>query len=636
MQTRQCNNLTIINQHWLCNRYYLTLNDLEVNPKNHLKEQLQQLIPNVFQDGLLNINLLKEALNEKDIANENSVFGLYWNGKNQAKATAYEQLLDKTLLPVKAKSLNFDQAQNVIIEGDNLQVLKLLTKAYFNQVDVIYIDPPYNTGNDFVYNDDFKQDSYEYKIANNLIDAQGLKTTTNQKTEGRFHTNWLNMIYPRLVLARKLLKDDGVIFISIDDNEQVRLKLICDEIFGEHNFITNFIWEKTHHSNKNSDGKKIFKNCEYVLCYVKNKKFLFLFNEGLKNNFEDAPLKNNTNIKRKYIFGPNSVYFKKKNQWNQVPLTIDFRSRWSQERIDQEIKDGTTFIIKNEKLDMIRAIYHKNKSGYQICSQLLNRSKLYFEKYKNKTTEHGTKQLKDLKINIFDYPKPKELLKYLLEIKQNKNALVLDFFAGSGTTAQAVMELNQEDGGTRQYILVQLPEPIANNPAFQTICDVTRQRVERAITKYNYDDAGFKYFQLGPTNFDVWKVQSDDDLANFQTQLKLFENADANANVNYEAILYELMLKYGLQLDYQITAQTINHHQFWADALYDHLFFLKPQPVDEILAIVKTVIAKKTNQIAVDLFIAETYFYGRQADELKINLCEQIKQSGLKVHLWVV
>ena len=618
------------------------MNDLGINPKNHLKEQLQQLIPNVFQDGLLNINLLKEALNEKDIANENSVFGLYWNGKNKAKAKAYEQLLDKTLLPAREKSLNFDQAQNVIVEGDNLQVLKLLTKAYFNQVDVIYIDPPYNTGNDFVYNDDFKQDSYEYKIANNLIDAQGLKTTTNQKTEGRFHTNWLNMIYPRLELARKLLKDDGVIFISIDDNEQARLKLICDDIFGEQNFISTLVRETKTGGGR--FGKELIqKDFDFILCYSKNTLKIKEFNK-MKSDWDD------------YKFTDKMGKFALKHPLDggggQQNYKFDITIKNQQYRPRQNknwsfSKSRIDFMIKNDFLVPKKngVVYIKNYREWMISDEN-NEYKIVKKEEgiswsstkfinKNYNNANGSKDIQALNLkDYFSYPKPVVLVKSLLSMIKNKNALVLDFFAGSGTTAQAVMELNQEDGGNRRYILVQLPEPIANNPAFQTICDVTRQRVERAITKYNYDDAGFKYFQLGPTNFDVWKVQSDDDLANFQTQLKLFENADANAN--YEAILYELMLKYGLQLDYQITAQTINHHQFWADALYDHLFFLKPQPVDEILAIVKTIIAKKTNQIAVDLFIAEAYFYGKQADELKINLCEQIKQSGLKVHLWVV
>ena len=208
----------------------------------------------------------------------------------------------------------------------------------------------------------------------------------------------------------------------------------------------------------------------------------------------------------------------------------------------------------------------------------------------------------------------------------------LDFFAGSGTTAQAVMALNQEDGGTRQYILVQLPEPIVDNPEFQTICDVTRQRVERAITKYNYDDAGFKYFQLGPTNFDVWKVQSDDDLANFQTQLKLFENADANANVNYEAILYELMLKCGLKLNQKVMSKTLHDHQYWIDDVVDYLFFLKPQCIDGVLDIIKTHTSKDK---LTTIFISESYFKSANGDEMKINLCEAIKQLGHNVKLWI-
>ena len=609
---------------WLNNKHYQTLKDLENNPNDKIK-QLKEIFPDIFQDGVLNFELLKQHLGQSENIAESNVFGLYWNGKNKASINSRMPLNSKTLKPLRDQSLNFDEAQNIIIEGDNLEALKILQKAYFNQVDVIYIDPPYNTGNDFVYDDDYSQSTQDYKEENNLVDEKGLKTTTNQKTTGRFHTNWLNMIYSRLILARSLLKDDGVIFISIDDNEQAKLKLICDEIFGEDNFITNFIWERTYHSNKNSDGKKVFKNCDYILSFSKNKNKLKYFNEGLKTNFEDAPLKNNSNTKREYIFPINSIFFKKTNSWNEKDIKINFKSRWNQEKINSEILFGTKFIIKNDNYENIRALYSPEKSGYSLCSQLLNTSSLYVQKYFNSTTEKGTKELEKLNINSFDYPKPKELLKYLLNLNLNRNALILDFFAGSGTTGQAVMELNQEDDGNRKYILVQLPEKVEDDSEFKTICDITKARIERSIVKYQYNDKGFKYFKVVPTNFQLWQATTQDDSQIIEKQLDLFSQS-INEQNDYEAILYELMLKSGMRLDWEIKSRIISDHQFWIDEQIDNLFFLKPQNLEQVLETIKQVLKEKTNDSNTKVYINEAYFQGQAGDQNKLNLWEQIKQ----------
>ena len=660
------------------NYHYLTLDDLNQNSNYQLYQQLKQLIPQAFQDNILNLQSLKQALGIKAKFEEQNVFGLYWNGKNQARAIVNQPINDKTLLPVRAKSLNFDQAQNVIVEGDNLQVLKLLTKAYFNQVDVIYIDPPYNTGNDFVYNDDFKQDSYEYKIANNLIDDQGLKTTTNQKTEGRFHTNWLNMIYPRLELARKLLKDDGVIFISIDDNEQARLKLICDEIFGEQNFISTLIWIRN--PGGESDNSYIANTKDFILVYAKQIGNFKINEIKSEKNILDFITSENGIWKKGSMLeksGENDRLIDRKNlgyvvYYNEESKSVVVSHDYDKSLVDINLSKETKIYNFNSNLisqgfiPIIPRIIKNTYGCWRISDkkflELFAEDSLIFDKRKDgsfkifekikytienpytlqkpkdiisfTTNSKGTNEMKKLfSLNPFSKPKPCDLISYLINLNSNKNALVLDFFAGSGTTAQAVMALNQEDSGTRRYILVQLPEPIANNPEFQTICDVTRQRVERAIIKYNYDDAGFKYFQLGPTNFDVWKVQSDDSPANFKTQLELFETPpNLNANVNYEAILYELMLKYGLKLNQKVMSKTLHDHQYWIDDVVDYLFFLKPQCIDGVLDIIKTHTSKDK---LTTIFISESYFKSANGDEMKINLCEAIKQLGHNVKLWI-
>ena len=636
----------------LDNGNYLTLKNLESDPQSQLYKQLEQLMPAAFQNGTLNLELLKNVLGLNQSNEINNIFGLYWHDKHKVSSLANQSINNKTLLPVRAKSLNFDQAQNVIIEGDNLQVLKLLTKAYFNQVDVIYIDPPYNTGNDFVYNDDFKQDSYEYKIANNLIDAQGLKTTTNQKSDGRFHTNWLNMIYPRLVLARKLLKDDGVIFISIDDNEQARLKLICDEIFGEHNFITTFIWQKKN-SGSSDDAKHIKKLTEYILMYAKNETSLNvqkMFRDLEKGNYKEidshvekrgkyslnqldrASLTWSSKLDYEITIGDITYYpgGVTKEQWIQRKTNHavkDWRWRWSKSKLEWGLANDF-IVVKNNK------IYTKQYQLVNNENQPIIRQSPYANLILNKDISgtSGTEELKQLfdNLKIFDHPKPIDLIKYLVNLHPNKNALVLDFFAGSGSTAHGVMDLNQQDGGKRQYILVQWPE-LVDNSQFANICEITSERIRHAVTKYNYDDAGFKYFQLGPTNFDVWKITTDAEITTFKKQLNLFESHSYKLEVNHEAILYELMLKYGLKLDWKIKSQTINNHQFWIDEFQQYLFFLRPQPVTEIVDIIKI-----TMQSAGQVFISESYFGGPNGDEIKINLCETIKQFNLKINLWIV
>ena len=441
----------------LDNYHYLTLDDLNQNSNYQLYQQLKQLIPQAFQDNILNLQSLKQALGIKAKFEEHNVFGLYWNGKNQAKAIVNQPINDKTLLPVREKSLNFDQATNVIIEGDNLHVLKLLTKAYFNQIDVIYIDPPYNTGNDFVYNDDFKQDSYEYKVANNLIDAQGLKTTTNQKSDGRFHTNWLNMIYPRLVLARKLLKDDGVIFISIDDNEHARLKLICDEIFGESNFIANIIFNKTSQGTTLSNGFK--KTHEFVLCYKKSDEFILTM-EKIENDskfiYQDEVSKytitNKLNSINSFLItnknrGYTIYYNEKKNdvliryEYNKETLVYDenfdellvnkgyipirpglrkgkqtcwnwaekrFLKDWKQEIVFKKEKNGNLFPYHKNRFNGIKnpvtiQTFDTRKDGAGILNELFGEI-------------------------LFNYSKPVSLLKWILKRHSNKNSCEFRFF----------------------------------------------------------------------------------------------------------------------------------------------------------------------------------------------------------------
>ena len=633
------------------NEDYLTLKDLDNEENDQVYSYLKKLIPNIFQDGILNFELLKQHLGQSENIAESNVFGLYWNGKNKANINSRMPLNWKTLKPLRDQSLNFDEAQNIIIEGDNLEALKILQKAYFNQVDVIYIDPPYNTGNDFVYDDDYSQSVQDYKKINNLVDEKGLKTTTNQKTSGRFHTNWLNMIYPRLILARSLLKDDGVIFISIDDNEQARLKLICDEIFGEDNFIASIIWRKKN-TGGGSDKITIEIETEYILVYAK---------------FKDRLLINSKPIESwKYLY--QDEYYQSRGKYNITDLdrVCSASSFKYQETLDYEIlaPDGTWFKNHRNILKSKSYAYTLGKELFDFCNQngfiefkknQQGHWKAYRKSYelvtidrKNKkivqrtdgnsynniidqgniTTSSGKRELiKLLDDKDFSFPKPTDLIKHLVNLHRNKNALVLDFFAGSATTGQAVMKLNQEDGGNRQYILIQLDEPISSsyNSNFKTICEMARARIERSIGKYQYNDKGFKYFKVVPTNFQFWQTTTQDDNQIIEKQLDLFSQS-VNKQNDYEAILYELMLKSGMRLDWNIKDKIVNDHQFWIDEQTDNLFFLKPQNLEQVLEIIKQVLKEKTNDSDTKVYVNEAYFTGQLADQNKLNLCEQIKQ----------
>ena len=637
------------------NRNYLTLKDLDQDQNNSVFEYLKKLVPSVFQDSALNFQLLKQHLEPNQIIKETNDFGLFWSGKNLAKSNAFLDLKSKTLIPLENKSLNFDQANNIIIEGDNLEALKILRKSYFDQVDVIYIDPPYNTGNDFVYHDDFKQSIEEYQNENNLVNEEGLKTTTNQKTSGRFHTNWLNMIYPRLRVARDLLKQDGMIFISIDDNEYGYLKLICDEIFNENNFVASMIWRKKN-TGGGSDKVTIEIETEYILCYAKNK-------EKLSVNSKPIDVSK---------YSHKDEYYKTRGAYKLLDLDhVCSASTFKYiESLDYEIQapDGTWFINYRNILKPKSYRYTLGKELFDFCNEngfieFKKTSQGYWKAYrksyqlvtidrKNKkiikredgnsynniidqsniTTSAGKRQLIQLlNDKDFSFPKPTSLIKHLINLHRNKNALVLDFFAGSGTTAQALMELNQEDEGTRKYVLVNLPESIQNNSEFKTICDLLRARITRSIEKYQYKDLGFKYFKVGPTNFPIWQVSNQDNEQAIAKQLDLF--SETPQEQNYEAMLYELMLRAGMRLDWKFENKTINQHQFWIDEYKDYCFFLKPQNIEEVFNIIKQVLNEKTNNSETVVYINENYF---ETDQAKINFSEQLKQLGKQIKLVVV
>src|SRR5699024_3057547 len=439
-------------------------------------EKLKELFPEALTEDQIDVEKLRLILGDE--VNDNlEKYSFTWNGKQNAIKLA-QQPSTGTLRPNKEKSKNWDTTENLYIEGDNLEVLKLLQKSYAGKINVIYIDPPYNTGNDFVYNDTFKDSIKNYFEQTSQVDSEGKKFSTNTESSGRYHTDWLNMMYPRLILAKNILAEDGIIFISINDKEQSNLKKICDEIFGEQNFTTQFLWTKT--STPPSLSNKTRDTVEYILCYEKQRNSHKLFGSLLENG--DVPLMNTGNNLKKIRFPKNSIKFKNidtnivnkgkydkaeihnnievKNHYNSNIVEISGEFKWSQETVDNEIEEGTIFIVKSNKFSI--RFQRKSSTEYKVPNNNLNKE--LNKEVDVLSNEGGVKELEKLGLaNMFSYPKPTSLIKYIINMKtsQSKNGIVLDFFAGSSTTAHATMELNAEDGGNRKFIMVQIPEPLS-------------------------------------------------------------------------------------------------------------------------------------------------------------------------------
>lgn len=444
---------------------------------------------------------------------DNREYGLFWDGKELAKQKAYTTKSNLELVYNKKESLHPTDAENIVIAGDNLEILKLLKKEYANKIDVIYIDPPYNTGNKFIFKDRFNQATYKTSDSENDDNFH-----INQITSSKLHTNWLNMIYPRLILARDLLNKNGLIFISIDDNEYARLKLLCEEIFGEENFIATIIWRKKRNGGGSSQIK-IEIETEYILVFQKQLNFKVFAGKTIDSSnykFEDEYLKtrgkyNLTDLDRvcsssvfKYvesldyqIQAPDGTVFK--NHRNVIKPN-SYRYTVSKPLFDFMIKND---FIKFKKINGFWRAYRKSYEKVVIDNKNMKIIPRKFGGSFNNiidessiTTSSGKKELISLINNKdFSFPKPVKLIEYLISFHNNKKAIVLDFFAGSGTTAEAVMCLNNFDGGNRKYILVQQHEKIKNKD-YKDIMDITKNRIVNSISKYNYKNGYFKFYEL--------------------------------------------------------------------------------------------------------------------------------------------
>lgn len=554
-------------------------------------KKLAEMFPNAITETIdengevvraIDKDVLMQEINTKVVDGKEERYQFTWPDKKKSVLLANAPI-SKTLRPVRddetkptgadsegkpycsTGSVDFDTTENLYIEGDNLEVLKLLQETYLGKIKMIYIDPPYNTGNDFVYEDDFAQSADEYLANSGQFDEDGNRMVQNTESNGRFHTDWLNMIYPRLKLSKDLLSDDGIIFISIDDNELENLKKICEEVFGESNFVANIVWKHTQQSK--NDELHFSRQYNHTVVYAKNKSCLHRFyfertDEDNKNysNPDNDPKGmwrsgdvRSPNYRKTLcydIVAPNGNIIKAPaNGW-----------RWSEESIKEKLSTGE-IKFKDDFSGIIRKIY--------LCDQPGRTPENLWEGSRFGTTRQAAAMIKELfdGIQVFDTPKPIELIRSMMIIALKDNdAIVLDFFSGSATTAHAVMQLNSEDGGHRKFIMVQLPEKTdekseAYKAGYKNICEIGKERIRRAGKKIKEEaeltaqnlDIGFRVLKCDTSNMkDVYYNPDDYEIGMFD---QLTDNIKEDRTP--EDLLFQVMLDLGVLLSSKIEETTI-------------------------------------------------------------------------------
>lgn len=568
-------------------------------------ETLKKLFPDLFtNEGKLNIDELKKVVDPKSVS-ETERYEFRWFGKSQAKRNAFSPS-NATLIYDEQRSINPRESENLIIEGENLEVLKLLSGSYREKIKCIYIDPPYNTGKDFVYSDNFSQDKKAYWEDAGVIE-DGLKIDTNTETDGRFHSNWLNMMYSRLLIARQLLREDGVIFISIDDNEVHHLRKLCDEVFGEENFVGE-LPRITKKAGKSSEH--FAKNNDYVICYQKsNESQLNSFehtDEGFKHQDEWVEERGVYKLNQTLDYGsiqysasldyeieiagviyrPGSVTKEEMEARKLRNPKSDFCWRWSKDLFEFGYKNGFIVVKENGSNRIYTKTYQnatieKNENGYFIDFKQRTKSISSLDLLDNEFSNDNSKKdlIGILNEAVFEYSKPVSLVKKLALVGMNEKDVFLDFFAGSGTTGQAIIELNKEDGGNRKFILIQIPEATdKSNEAFKAgykkISEITIERNKRVVQKIieekknlqpdlftngQKEDAikglGFKVFKLVKSNFPRVEFAPDPektDEENIELLKKYISDKEAQlvTAFNRDELMTEILLKKGFNLNY--------------------------------------------------------------------------------------
>ncbi len=652
-----------------------------LTPQEIKLQQLKEILPEAFAEGKIDWEKLKATLGE-DVNFANERYVLNWAGKSEA-FKVLQTPTTKTLVPDKKESVNFDETEHIFIEGENLEVLKVLQKSYFGKVKMIYIDPPYNTGNDsFIYPDKFSETKDEYQKRVGDKDEEGYLTKDgifrkNSKENGQYHSNWLNMMYPRLFLAKNLLKQDGVIFISIDDNEVGNLRLMMNEVFGEENFLAQITIITG--ANQSGDGVKIQKNTEYCLVYSKVPDSDCIIrvdkvNESYRN-LNDAPTPFETRDEMGY-----TIYYNPKTK-EIIPLKDYDKSKIKTNKASQVYTDNQELIdkgflplrpgIRNKKLHRWRwgietfkarideIVIFEDDGEYKVTfkQEGLNPPKNYL------SFSGGASELKELfnGVQYFDYPKSIKYIKYLVSVGCSKNDIVVDFFSGSGTTSHAVMQLNTEDGGNRKCISVQLPELTGKESeafkyGYKTISDLSKERIRKAgkqiqaeinkkikvkvkeikeleaqldidgkeekinnlkeeIEKLKNQDLCFKVLKLSDSNFKQWQQIKGKDAEALEQQMLEFTDP-VSENSTTENMVYELLLKSGKNLN-----SKLEHKENYYCVNGNELIFMLEKATQEIVD--KVIADKPQKVIALDRLFKDN-------DQLKTNTSLQMKDAGIE------
>ncbi len=534
------------------------------------QEKLKAVFPECFSEGKLDIDKLLNLCGEF-IDNDFEKYKFEWKGKSECYRIAAKRSTG-TLRPCPEESVDFDKTNNLYIEGDNLEVLKLLQTAYYRKVKMIYIDPPYNTGNDFVYEDDFKDPLARYK------EVTSQTTKSNPETMGRYHTNWLNMMYPRLRLAANLLRDDGVIFISIDDNEVTNLRRLCDEVFGEENFVAQIVWQKKYAAT--NDSKGFSTTHDYIIVYQKSN----LFNRNLlpRTEEQNKPYKNDDND-GKGLWRSDNLLVKSFSESGVYPIINPntkeefYPPKGSCWRASQE--------TMKQWLNENRIYFGKDGKGAPQLKRYLNevqQGRVPITWWTFEEVGHNDAANKEVQALFggkapFDTPKPTTLLLQMLRIGADKDSVILDFFSGSATTAHAVMQLNTEDGGNRQFIMVQLPEITdekseAYKAGYKNICEIGKERIRRAGAKIKEQspavDTGFKVFKLDSSNLVKWDdtpidVNVEDAEADLFARFDAMEKSLKTDRSELD-VIFEVMLKLGIPLTYSVNEITVGSRKVYS------------------------------------------------------------------------
>ena len=635
-------------------------------PQELKLQQLKKILPEAFTEGKVDWEKLKATLGE-DVNFANERYVLNWAGKSEA-FKVLQTPTSKSLIPAKNESVNFEETEHIFIEGENLEVLKVLQKSYFGKVKMIYIDPPYNTGNDsFIYPDKFSETRSDYEKRVGDKDEEGYMTKDgmfkrNSKENGQYHSNWLNMMMPRLYLAKNLLQQDGVIFVSIDDNEVHNLRLLMNEVFGEENFVASIIWEKKFAPS--NDAKWFSDNHDYVLAFTKSKDD---WRPNLLKRGEEAikRYRNPDNDPRGvWVSGDMTVktYSEKYDFMITTPSGREVSPpegicwRFSKKRVQELIKDNRVWFGENgHNVPRLKRFLSEVKDGVTPMTI-----------WKHKDVGHNQEAFQEVRKlfegqQFFSTPKPVRLMKQIASIGSDSNDIILDFFAGSGTSAHAVMDLNKQDGGNRKCISVQLPELTEENSeaykaGYKTIADISKERIRRAgkkiekeikqeiekiatqiaklqselpteetqseietlktrIEQLKSQDLGFKVLKLGESNFKQWQQVVGNDAKALEEQMKLFVDPVAESATT-ENMVYELLLKSGKDLN-----STIEHKDSFHCINGNELVLLLEEATQEI---VDNVIALKP----IKVIALDKLFKGN--DQLKTNTVLQMKDVGVE------